>query len=290
MGLFLSITTGMITAVFAGMVLDQFRLHPKPHTALWGFGLLAYSIGATAQAALFLGFNELLFALWYWSGAMMVAALLGQGTIFLLLKNRRIAWVSLWAVLALGAVGISVLMETGINSDAFRVGIDLTEQYKSVFSPTPEQQAIRTIIVILLNGYGSLALVGGAVYSAVTMRQGQGAAGQVIGNGLIAVGGLLPALSGTLILFGNGSLKYAGQLLGGILLFAGFLTIVWPRTATATHREPEPVEMQNGDSPQVFASLPADVNTSANSLSGKAKGYNRVEVDEEYYSNNKLKG
>jgi hypothetical protein len=60
------------------------------------------------------------------------------------------------------------------------------------------------------------------------------------GNILIAVGGLLPALGGFLILLGNPAFKYAGQLLGGILLFAGFLLAT--QHAPQRDRHPAAVE------------------------------------------------
>jgi hypothetical protein len=45
---------------------------------------------------------------------------------------------------------------------------------------------------------------------------------RVIGNWLIAAGGLLPALGGTLIRLGDPSFKYTAEMLGAILIFAGF--------------------------------------------------------------------
>lgn len=50
---------------------------------------------------------------------------------------------------------------------------------------------------------------------------------RVVGNWLIAFGGLLPALGGALIRLGDPSFKYIGEMLGAILIFWGFwLTIL----------------------------------------------------------------
>jgi hypothetical protein len=46
---------------------------------------------------------------------------------------------------------------------------------------------------------------------------------RMVGNWLIALGGLMPALGGALIRLGDPSYKYLGEMLGAILIFIGFL-------------------------------------------------------------------
>jgi hypothetical protein len=58
----------------------------------------------------------------------------------------------------------------------------------------------------------------------------------VVGNWLIAAGGLLPALGGALIRLGDPSFKYLGEMLGAILIFWGF----WMAT-NVTDPTPEPL-------------------------------------------------
>jgi hypothetical protein len=74
-----------------------------------------------------------------------------------------------------------------------------------------------------MNVWGTLALVGGAIYSAILFRRKQIMRNRMIGNWFIAAGGLLPALGGTLILLGDPSFKYVGEMLGAILIFIGYL-------------------------------------------------------------------
>ena len=74
----------------------------------------------------------------------------------------------------------------------------------------------------IMNVWGTVALVGGAIYSAWIFRRKNLFRNRVIGNWLIAAGGLLPALGGALIHLGSPSYKYLGELLGAILIFAGF--------------------------------------------------------------------
>jgi len=55
----------------------------------------------------------------------------------------------------------------------------------------------------VMNTWGTLALVGGAIYSAWIFRRKGIMRNRVVGNWLIAAGGLLPALGGALIRLGD---------------------------------------------------------------------------------------
>lgn len=75
----------------------------------------------------------------------------------------------------------------------------------------------------LFNIGGALALVFGAAYSAWTFwRQGTHAQ-RVASNCIIALGAFVPSLSSSLNRFGITSVFYWGELLGVLLIFAGFL-------------------------------------------------------------------
>lgn len=70
---------------------------------------------------------------------------------------------------------------------------------------------------------GALAILFGAIYSAWTYwRRGAGAE-RVVSNALIAAGAFAPTLTSTLNRFGVTSVFYWGELLGVLLIFAGFL-------------------------------------------------------------------
>jgi hypothetical protein len=59
-------------------------------------------------------------------------------------------------------------------------------------------------------------------------------ANRMLGNILIAVGGLFPASAGTFIRLGLGDWLYASELLGAVLMFLGF----WLAT------QPQPVDQR----------------------------------------------
>ncbi|MEI6289846.1 MAG: hypothetical protein WCP19_05385, partial [Chloroflexota bacterium] len=76
---------------------------------------------------------------------------------------------------------------------------------------------------ILLNIYGTIGLVGGAAYSAYLFWRKQVLASRMFGNILIAGGAMFPAMAGTLVKAGFLDALYISELLGAVLMFAGFL-------------------------------------------------------------------
>jgi hypothetical protein len=75
----------------------------------------------------------------------------------------------------------------------------------------------------IFNIYGTLALVGGAVWSAVMFARKRVLLHRMVGNILIAVGAFMPAIGGSMSRLGSESLLYVSELLGALLMFAGFL-------------------------------------------------------------------
>ena len=83
---------------------------------------------------------------------------------------------------------------------------------------------IRFVVTPLLNIFGTLALVGGALYSAFIFWRKRLFPNRVIANILIAVGAMLPAIGGTNLSTGNSTnLFFVLELCGVIIMFVGFL-------------------------------------------------------------------
>ena len=220
---YISLTTAVITGVFTIIIFDRYRRRRRNYLMAWGVGMALYSLSTLAQAYLFVGFNEFIFKLWYWAGALMVALWLGQGSVFLLVRKGNRAMISFIFVLVSSIIGLIMRGLSDVDPLMYEAGVDMTEQYREIFTATGGAKTGRTVMAILLNSYGTLMLVGGAVYSAFIFWRKRVLPNRMWGNLLIAVGGMLPAMGGVLILLGNPAFKYLGQLLGGILIFAGFL-------------------------------------------------------------------
>ncbi len=228
------LTSSIVSCIFAVAV---FRRHLKrrgAHTLLWGIGMVFYAIGGACEAYYgALGFNSLAFRLWYLFGAILVAAWLGQGTVYLLAR-KNIAHI-LMILLGIGSLYAGVLV--------FAAQVDPTQMLTSLHTGSElSGSAIVTPgvreLTPIFNLYGTVALVGGAIYSAWIFWRKRVLLNRTIGNILIAVGAIAPAFGGAFSRFGIPSALYLGELLGTILMFVGFVRATSP--VAQEKRVPQP--------------------------------------------------
>lgn len=234
--LVISLVTTVVTLVFAALVFSRWRSNRQrgrhsPYLLAWGFGLALYAVAAAAQTLLYFVWSPILLGLWYWSGVLMTAAWLGQGSIYLLVRRGNIARNLAMALSLITIMTLPwVLFATDYHPEAWTPGLNLFATYRDLMASDPFRG-----FVAMLNAYGTIGLVGGAIYSAVLFRRRQILRNRMIGNWLIAAGGLLPALSGTFNKYGLTELNYPALLLGVILIFVGFLL--------ATQAQDEPAKV-----------------------------------------------
>ncbi|MFN8378922.1 MAG: hypothetical protein U0452_09645 [Anaerolineae bacterium] len=230
----LSVATAVVAAAFALHVFLRWRGVTKrgrkaPYLLAWSFGLLLYGIGAVCQAILVFTWSPFLLGLWYWTGVLMTAAWLGQGTIYLLVRRGNIARNIGMLLILISIMTLPwVLLLTPYTPEGWSQGINLFSNYKSMM----QTDSLRMFVGVL-NAFGTIALAGGAIYSAVLFRKKQILRNRMIGNWLIAAGALIPATSNTLIKFGLSDLNYVSLLIGIMVIFAGYLL--------ATQAQDEPV-------------------------------------------------
>src|SRR5512143_4138761 len=93
----------VVSFIFAFFVFKRYLARRGAHLLLWGIGMVLYGIGGFCEAYYgALGWNDLIFRLWYLFGAILVAAWLGQGTVYLLMRRR---WANvLMVILVLGSL------------------------------------------------------------------------------------------------------------------------------------------------------------------------------------------
>ena len=220
----LPFTSSLISFVFAGSVLKRYLERRGNHLLLWGIGMIFYGIGGFSEGYYGVwGWNPLIFQLWYLFGAILVAAWLGQGTIYLLVKKK---WAHvLMGVLLLGSIygGIQVFgaeLDPGLMTSSLHTGSEMSGH--AIVS-----DGVRTLTPFF-NIYGTLALVGGAAYSAFIFWRKKVLLHRTIGNVLIAVGAILPAFGGTFSRMGISGALYISELLGAVILFIGFQRAITP--------------------------------------------------------------
>jgi hypothetical protein len=215
----LSFSAAGLAFVFCAVVGWRWRRNPTWPLGLWGVGLLMYGV-AVFMEGLFAtsGWHDAVFRVWYLLGAVLVAAWLGQGTAYLLVGGRvgrvRIAHL-LMLLLVAGSLFATVKVLTA--------GLDPSRIVGDQMSGDAITTGGVRVLTPLFNIYGSLFLVGGALYSGVVYLRRGGHRHRAIGNVLIAVGAMAPALGGSLERLGLASVLAVSDLVGVVLMFAGFL-------------------------------------------------------------------
>jgi hypothetical protein len=215
----LPFTSSIISFTFAFLIFRRYFKRKGPHLLLWGIGMIFYGVGGFCEAFYgAFGWNALVFRLWYLFGAILVAAWLGQGTVYLLARPR---WANgLMIVLGLGSLyGMLRVFGAELDPTLLTSSLHTGSELSGSAIVTP---GIR-ILTPFFNLYGTVTLVGGAAWSAWIFWRKRILLHRAIGNLLIALGALLPAFGGTFSRFGINGALYISEFLGAILMFIGFI-------------------------------------------------------------------
>jgi integral membrane sensor domain MASE1 len=179
-------------------------------------GVALYGVGTLTEAITSVfGWSEPVFRSWYVAGALLGAAPLAQGSVYLLLP-RRIADRLAVAVITYISIASAFVVATPLLMnlvESHRLSGEVMEwQWVRLFSP-------------LVNLYAVVFLIGGAIWSAIRYRR-QGISGaRVRGNWLIAVGAILPGIGGSFARAGVVEVLYVTELVGLLLIWAGYRAI-----------------------------------------------------------------
>ena len=215
---FLPFLSSVISFIFAFFVFKRYASRGGVHLFLWGIGMIFYGIGGFCEGYYgAFGWNSVIFRLWYLFGAILVAAWLGQGTVYLLAKKK---WAHiLMGLLLIGSVYgaykvFTAVLDPSLLTTSVHTGSELSGHAivtDGVRSLTP-----------IFNLYGTVTLVGGAIYSAWIFFRKRVLLHRTVGNILIAVGAIAPAFGGAFSRMGVPAALYIGELLGAVLMFIGF--------------------------------------------------------------------
>ena len=222
---FIPILTTLFAVYFGWMVWKRYReRRTGPHLAWWAAGIFIYGVGTLTEASVTLfGWSPVLFRSWYISGALLGGAPLAQGTVYLLFSrktaNRMTAVVVPYIIIA----SLFVLL-TPINYELVEshrlTGAVMEWSWVRLFSPW-------------INMYALIFLVGGAAMSAWRFGRNPETVSRAWGNTLIAVGALSPAIGGTATRMGHTEVLYVAELIGLLLIWAGYLANVRDTAAKA---------------------------------------------------------
>ena len=211
---YIPILTTLISAPFAFLIFKRyFADTTKLHLLWWGIGMALYGIGTLTEALTTLvGWNLFIFKAWFISGALLGAAPLAMGTVYLFLSK------STGHKLAI-TLGIIVLI-TSIFAILSPVDYDKVPQYFLSGKILVWQQV--RLVSPFINGFAALFLIGGAIVSAMRYRKHTGTRNRFVGNLLIAIGAILPGIGGSFARFGVVEVLFVGEFIGVILIWTGF--------------------------------------------------------------------
>jgi hypothetical protein len=209
----------LVTFAFTAAVFNRYRQRGGLYLLFWAIGLFLYGLGTLSEVILSLTYNAFVLKLWYLTGAMLTAAWLGTGTVHLLIRKGNAAQILTGILAAVSLLALILVFAAPVNSAAYDVARPVSEQYKEILT----RSGLIVLLTILLNIYGTLTLVGGAIYSAFLFWRKKILANRMYGNILIAAGALSPALGGTFLRTGLVDFLYLSELIGAILMFLGFV-------------------------------------------------------------------
>ncbi len=225
----------IVTLIFTAQVFRRWwRARDRTYLLVWSIGLLWFAIANLTGALYnFFGWQDAWgatnFRIWYLSGAILVAAWLVQGTVFLLW--RRLARPTFVVLVAASMFAVIWVFTASVNATPLTA--NLTELTAIDVLPTRVR-----LLTPFFNIYGVIALAGGALWSAFVLWRRGVYSNRMAGNIVIA---LAPAAGGALTRFGLPGL-YVGNLVGALLMLAGFLLVTRevraPTVQPATAQQP----------------------------------------------------
>jgi len=205
----------LISLVFCLVVFYQYFSRRKPYQFIWGIALLMFGVAAGCEVlGTWLGWNETLVRLYYLFGATLNVAFLGLGTLYLM-APPTVANSSRIALALLSILAVLLIWSAPIDADKL---VAAASGWKGL-----HRAGLVTALSITLNTLGSIALIGGALYSAWVYWKQRIYQNRLIGNVLIAVGALTIASGGLLTRLGQDEYLYIAMAVGITVMFLGFL-------------------------------------------------------------------
>ncbi|HEX7023818.1 MAG TPA: hypothetical protein VF187_03285 [Gemmatimonadales bacterium] len=210
---YLPILTTIVALTFTVVLLRRYRARGGMHHLWWAIGTFTYAAGTlTESLTTLLGWHEPVFRAWYITGALLGGAPLAQGTVYLLFSRRvanRLTLLLVTVILvAATCVVLSPIDYAAVETHRL-TGRVLEWRWVRMFSP-------------FINLYAVIFLIGGAIISAFRYRTRRDTYHRYVGNLLIAVGAILPGIGGTFTRFGHTEVLYVTELIGLLLIYAGF--------------------------------------------------------------------
>lgn len=124
-GAFVSLVAAVVAGVFAVRLLGQWRARRRPHALAWAFSLGLFCVASLAAAGgMGIGWSPVVFAVYWFTGGLIVVPFLAAGQLMLMDPRRMLIWwtlAGLFAVWALAALGLATF-DAGVLAAADTAG------------------------------------------------------------------------------------------------------------------------------------------------------------------------
>lgn len=229
----LAILAASVATVFAIDLGRSARRRPRLHAQVWALAMGFFAMATWALAAgLGFGWSEPIFRVFYLLGAIANIPLLAAGSVALVAGRqwgRRTA-VAVGCFVALGAVATFLApIEGGFRSNEIPEGSEVfsfTFEVGGLTVPGPR------FFALVSGAVGTIVLVGLSALSAI--RAWSANRRLALGNVLIVLGALAPAIGGSQTALGEGGTLAISLLVGAVLIYAGYRLAVSARAPQAT--------------------------------------------------------
>jgi hypothetical protein len=214
---YLPILSTIVAAGFTLTLYKQWKQNPSARYLMWWtIGIAMYGVGTLMESlTTVFGWSEPVFRGWYISGALLGGAPLATGTVYLIMPKKKADQIATMLVTYFAIASAFVLTTPIVNElvESNRLsGEVMAWSWVRLFSP-------------LANLYALVFLVGGAIWSAWKYWKVGNASSRVLGNIYIAVGAILPGIGGSFTRAGVVEVLYVTELIGLLLIWAGFRVI-----------------------------------------------------------------
>lgn len=210
--------TSILGFVFMVLLILQYLQRRKPHQLAWTVGFFLYAASALMEfySEFTQNWDPNMYRIYYVMAAILVA-FLGLGTVYLVFKKRIWGHVFLGYILIVLAFFLFFALTVPLNDPAANLAPGITVGGKAMAGGVRAFSFFFTIP-------GTIALLGGSIYSIVIFYTKKEYSYRVRANVLIIIGTLVIAGAGGMARTGRSVGLYPAEMIGAALLLWGFLT------------------------------------------------------------------
>ncbi len=207
--------TAITGLVFAFLLVKQYLERRKPQQLAWAAGMFLYGASAVIEAysEFAQSWNPWVYKVYYVMAAVLVLYL-GLGTVYLIFKRRIWGHLFLAYALTLTTIFLIASLTSTLNMDKLVPGITV--------GGTAMDTTVR-LFSFACTIPGTLALLGGAIYSVLLFAAKREYAYRAWANILIAGGTLVIAGAGGMARSGQTVGLYPAEMVGAALMLWGFM-------------------------------------------------------------------